>query len=220
MSGQFAFRNAERSNAAPPEQRAFEDAIARATLSPGIAPWAGARAGLGERFEAGLAYTGRSVRADARRAFGGDSVAVSVGAAASAVFSETNDGSDGPSPSMTSGRLSPTVADVRANGYGFVEGWLGARGGVEHVGGDLPLAPGGEEPPGKASFGATRWYGGGLVGAALGLSPITVAVELDVAYQSVTGTASFPAEAGPPGRRDGSASGLTLSPAGAIIGKF
>ena len=135
---------------------------------------------------------------------------------------------------MTSGRLSPTVADVRANGYGFdvpvlvgwrsaasvVEGWLGARGGVEHVGGDLPLAPGGEEPPGKASFGATRWYGGGLVGAALGLSPITVAVELDVAYQSVTGTASFPAEAGPPGRRDGSASGLTLSPAGAIIGKF
>jgi hypothetical protein len=235
VSGQFAFRNEPGAQGGPPEQHAFEDAIARASLSPGIAPWVGARAGLGGHFEAGLAYTGRSVRADARRAFGGETVAVSVGAAASAVFSDPQDRiDDGTAPMPMRGRLPPGGGDLRATGYGFdvpvlvgwrstasvVQGWIGARGGVEQINGDLPLPPvGGERAP-FASFSATRWYGGGLVGAAVGLWPVTVAVELDIAYQGVSGRASFPAEAGSPPQRDGSVSGLTVAPAGAIIGKF
>jgi len=46
-----------------------------------------------------------------------------------------------------------------------------------------------------------------------------VAVELDVAYQSTTASGRFPGPGGP-GRRDGTLSGVTLAPAGAIIGKF
>lgn len=229
VSGQFAFHGP---TSGPPEQHTFEDAIARAALSPGIAPWASARAGLGGQFEAGLAYTGRSVRADARRAFAGDSTALSVGAAASAVFSDPRDLAD--APSVTSGRIPPNGGDLHATGYGFdvpilfgwrstasvVQAWAGARGGVERLDGDLPLAPAHDAPSPSAAFSTTRWYGGGLVGAAVGLSPVVVAVELDVAYQSVSGRASFPAELGDPARRDGSVHGLTLSPAGAIIGKF
>jgi hypothetical protein len=232
LSGQFAFRRDP--GAGPPEQHAFEDAVARASLSPGVAPWVGLRAGLGGRFEAGLTYTGRSVRADARRAFGRDAVAVSVGAAASAVFSDPQDHvENGTAPPPMQGRLPPGGGDLRATGYGFdvpvllgwrstasvVQGWVGARGGVERIDGDLPSPP----PMGPASlvsFSATRWYGGGLVGAAVGLWPVTVAVELDVTYQGVSGNATFPVPAGAPRQRDGSVSGITLAPAGAIIGKF
>jgi hypothetical protein len=236
VSGQFAFRSGDGARApGPPEQHSFEDAIARASLSPGIAPWVGARAGLGGRFETGLTYTGRSVRADARRAFGGETVAVSVGAGASAVFSDPQDRIDGNgAPIPMEGRLPLGGGDLRATGYGFdvpvlvgwrstasvVQGWIGARGGFERIDGDLPLAPAGGERVPFASFSATRWHGGGLVGAAVGLWPVTVAVELDVAYQGVSGKASFPDVAGPPAQRDGSVSGLTLAPAGAIMGKF
>src|SRR5258706_5050818 len=66
VSGEFSLR----SNGAPrppgdPEQAGFEDAVARAALSPGIAPWVGTRAGLGARLEGGLPDTGRAVRVDA-----------------------------------------------------------------------------------------------------------------------------------------------------------
>ena len=132
------------------------------------------------------------------------------------------------------GRLPLAGGDLRATGYGFdvpvlvgwrstasiVQGWVGARGGVEQLKGDLPLVPGADEHAPFASFSATRWYGGGLVGAAVGLWPVLVAVELDVAYQGVSGNASFPELTGAPRRHDGSVSGLTLAPAGAIIGKF
>jgi hypothetical protein len=235
VSGQFAFRGGQGAGASTaPEQHAFEDAIARASLSPGIAPWVGARAGLGGHFEMGLTYTGRSARADARRAFGGETVAVSVGAAASAVFSDPQDRVDDGMAPAPMGRLPASGGDLRATGYGFdvpvlvgwrstasvVQGWLGARGGFERIDGNLPFPPVGMERAPFASFSATRWYGGGLVGAAVGLWPVTVAVELDVTYQGVSGNASFPQQAGNPRQRDGSVSGLTLAPAGAIIGKF
>jgi hypothetical protein len=236
VSGQFAFRNGNATPApGPVEQRAFEGAVARATLSPGVAPWVGVRAGLGNYFEAGATYTGRSVRADARRAFGDASVAFSAGAGASAVFSRPEDRSSEPDTSPGSdGRIPSSGPDLHASGYGFdlpllfgwrstasvVQGWVGARGGVEHLEGSLPLAAMGPGGSPQASVAATRWYGGGLVGAAIGLPPLMVALELDVAYQAVSGTASFPGPAGLPMRREGSVTGLTLAPAGAIIGKF
>ncbi len=233
VTGQFAFRGTGPSRDAG-EQKTFEDAIARAALSPGIAPWIGARAGLGEQFEAGCTYTGRSVRADARRAFGDDSVAVSIGAGASAVFSEPEDRRDEGPSTPPSGRVPLTGPDLHASGYGFdlpvlvgwrstasiVQGWVGARGGVEHLSGELPLAPAGGGPPPSAQVTATRWYAGGLVGAAIGLPPLMVAVELDVSYQAVSATAAFPAPGPGPAGRDGEVHGLTLAPAGAIIGKF
>ncbi|HEX4341676.1 MAG TPA: hypothetical protein VH062_37460 [Polyangiaceae bacterium] len=231
VSGQFAFHGTSSSRA--PEQRGFEDSVARATLSPGVAPWAGVRGGFGEHFEGGLTYTGRSVRADARRAFGSEAIALSVGAGASAVFSDPDDRRVAGQP-PPSGRVPLSGPDLHASGYGFdvpvifgwrstasvVQGWVGVRGGVEHLDGELPLAPLASGPTPQASVTATRWYGGGLAGAAIGLPPLMVALEVDIAYQAVTGSASFPGPEGPPAGREGTLHGLTVAPAGAIIGKF
>ena len=238
VSGQFAFRNTE---APPPpggpptpgsnEQRNLEEAVASATLSPGVAPWVGVRGGLGARTEAGITYTGRTVRADARHAFGGDTVALSIGAGASGVFARPPDRTE-TEPPPPAGRVPPTGPGLDANGFGFdvpiivgwrssasvVQAWAGARAGFERVSGDLALAPLDRAP--SASVTATRWWGGGLVGAAVGLPPVMVAVEFDIAYHAVSGTAAFPEPGGPPPSRAVSVTGLTVAPAGAIIGKF
>jgi hypothetical protein len=240
VSGQFAFHSGgSRRTPGDPEQAGLEDAVARAALSPGVAPWVGARVGLGARVEGGLVYTGRAVRLDARRAFGREAIAVSIGAGASAVFARAT-GPDEPGPRPPTDRIAPAGGpELAANGFGFdlpvlvgwrssasvVQAWAGVRGGVERISGDLPLAPmpGAPPPPAPppAELVATRWYGGGLVGAAVGLTPFYVVLELDVAYQAVSASARFDGSGGPgPARREGSVTGLTLAPAGAILGKF
>jgi hypothetical protein len=206
----------------------LEQAVAGAALSPGIAPWVGVRAGLGARTEAGLTYTGRTVRADARHAFQSDAYALSIGAGASGVFARTDNSEQPPGGPVASGNSS-----LDANGFGFdvpiivgwrstasvVQIWAGARGGVERLYGDMRLE---DVPAPSASVTATRWWGGGLVGGAVGLPPLIVAVELDVAYHGVSGSAEMPGAGGapPPGPSPINVSGLTVAPAGAIIGKF
>ena len=57
-----------------------------ALLGPGISPWVSARVGLPHANEAGLTYTGRSLRLDGRHAFSlGGAWALSLGLGASAV---------------------------------------------------------------------------------------------------------------------------------------
>jgi len=61
------------------------------------------------------------------------------------------------------------------------------------------------------------------LGFAIGVNPIWVAVELDAAYQTMSASATFPAETlGPldPAERKSTFSGVTVAPTGAIIGKF
>lgn len=229
VSGQFAFRSNEPPPPGPPPMgndaaHRLEEAVAGTALSPGIAPWVGVRAGLGARTEAGLVYTGRTVRADARHAFENDAYALSVGAGASGVFARPPDSGE-----QSTGGPGSTTLD--ANGFGFdvpiivgwrstasvVQVWAGARGGVERLYGDVRLE---DVPAPAASVTATRWWGGGLVGAAVGLPPLIVAVELDVAYHGVSGSAEMPEPGGVPPPRPISVSGLTVAPAGAIIGKF
>jgi len=248
-SGQFVFGGGESSVdrvSVPPgspvassnaERVYLEGAVSRAALAPGVAPWAGARAGLGGSNEGGLTYTGRAARIDARHAFGDDTVAVSLGVGASAVLMHPGSNSDLPPPgsAVPAGRFSGRSDDIAATGWGFdvpvivgwrssasiVEAWAGVRAGVERVAGDLETQSS-VGAQGRASVTAFRKYGGGLVGAAIGLKPFAVALELDVAYQGVSGTATFPASAGgvPESHVDGTLSGVTLAPSGAIIGKF
>jgi hypothetical protein len=247
-SGQFVFGEGERSVVRSPvptngavsgsnaERVYLEGAVSRAALAPGVAPWAGARAGLGGSNEGGLTYTGRAARIDARHAFGDDTWALSLGLGASAVLMHPGSNHDLPPPGSTvsAGRFSGRSDDIAATGWGFdvpvlvgwrssasiVEAWAGVRAGVERVAGDLETnsSVGAE---GRASVTAFRKYGGGLVGAAIGLKPFSVALELDVAYQGVSGTATFPASAGvAEGHVDGTLGGVTVAPSGAFIGKF
>ncbi|MDB4933718.1 MAG: hypothetical protein JWP87_690, partial [Labilithrix sp.] len=52
-------------------------ALVAAAIAPGLAPFIGARVGVGNQFEGGLAYTGRAVRADLRRSFDSGKVSLS-----------------------------------------------------------------------------------------------------------------------------------------------
>lgn len=242
-SGQFVFgtgasaidqgRTAATQSTPDTQERAFvEGVVSQTALAPGLAPWVGARAGLGGSNEGGLIYTGRTVRVDARHAFGNDTVALSIGAGASAVLMHPPSRSDLQTPPVpTAGRFALSTYNLSARGWGLdvpvlvgwrssasiVEAWAGVRAGVERVTGDLETVEPGDER-GFASVAVLRGYGGGLAGAAIGFAPLAVALEIDVAYQAVSATTDFPSRT--PTERDTHLSGLTIAPSGALIGKF
>jgi hypothetical protein len=176
-------------------------AIARFATAPGVAPFVAARAGLGRHNEAGLTYSGRSVRLDARHAFEWPSFALSLGAAGSAVLARPGDEPErhvGDQPGADTGLLTASLTSV--GGYGFelplvfgyrsdadvVRAWVGARLGMEHDGYDVSLL---ERPDtALATTGqATRIWGGGLFGFSVGFDPIEVRAELDAAYERAHG---------------------------------
>jgi hypothetical protein len=242
-SGQFVFgrgasaidqgRTATNASTKDNAERAFvEGVVSQTALAPGLAPWVGARAGLGGSNEGGLTYTGRAVRVDARHAFGNDTVAVSIGVGASAVLMHPPSVNELQTPPVpTAGRFAISTYNLSATGWGLdvpvlvgwrssasiVEAWAGVRGGVERVTGSLETVEPGDTK-GFASVAVLRGYGGGLAGAAIGFAPFSVALEIDVAYQAVSATATFPS--GTPSQRETSLNGLTIAPSGALIGKF
>ncbi|MBV9949891.1 MAG: hypothetical protein JOZ69_23820, partial [Myxococcales bacterium] len=132
---------ARREAAAPPgggpsPARAPDETFARgvlvaASVAPGLAPFAGARVGIADAFEGGLAYTGRAVRADVRRAFDlAPHWALSLGIAGSAAL-YGNQPSD-PLPDVDLARVRGWGGDVPLLvGYdsdgGLYAAWLGAR---------------------------------------------------------------------------------------------
>jgi hypothetical protein len=170
-----------------------EGALVAAAIGPGLAPVAGARVGVGAQSEAGLVYTGRAVRLDIRHSFDlADNWALSIGVGGSATLYGRNDA--GSIPNVDLGRLHGWGADVPLLVGYQSEGdlytvWLGARGGWEHVEiDDLTSEPGSGQlgtPP--ISLSATQFWGGGLVGVAVGFRHLHIAMELDVSYANVTG---------------------------------
>jgi hypothetical protein len=168
-------------------------ALVAASIAPGLAPLAGARVGIGARFEGGLTYTGRALRADLRRSFDlTDRLSLSVGAGGMSALYGHQEGTS--LPNVDLGQLHGWGADVPVLlGYAS-DGdlyllWVGARAGWEHI--DIsevrsepkPVTLG--QPP--ISLSATRWWGGGLLGLAVGFRHVHVAMELDVSYATVTG---------------------------------
>ncbi len=228
MSGQFVTAARTSTRVADPEQAFVEQAATHASLTSGVAPFVSARAGIQGNNEGGLTYTGRTVRVDARHAFGTDTLAFSVGAGASAVF--LGPGSHSTDTGETAGRLTGDASDSSASGFGFdipvlvgwrsspavVQAWAGARVGMERARAAFPLTTGTD----SASVTGTRWYGGGLVGFAVGLEPVWAAFELEAAYQTVQVGADFPGGSGTPGHRDATLSAVTIVPAGALVGRF
>ncbi len=57
-----------------------------AAIAPGIAPFVGMRVGIGDQFEGGLAYTGRTVRLDVRRSFDDGPWSLSIGVGGTGVL--------------------------------------------------------------------------------------------------------------------------------------
>lgn len=203
-------------------------ALLRALLGPGTAPWAGARVGLPGSNEAGLTYTGRALRLDARHAWPlGDEVALSLGVGATALLPDN----DSLPPVQGEGAPGPAEFELNASGWGadvpllvgyqslggFVEGWAGLRAGFERVEGELRRV---SADPASARLDASgqRWWAGGLVGFSVGVPPLWLRFELATTFQQLDGEVASGADMPALGTMD--AARWTLAPSGAIVGKF
>ena len=192
-------------------------ALVSAAVAPGLAPFLAARVGVGNQFEGGLTYTGRAVRADMRRSFDFDRHwSLSLGLGGTAALYGRQQGTDLPDVDLGAlhgfGADLPVLVGWQSNG-GLYMFWAGVRGGFEH---DVVETVTSE--PKSVTIGtapihldATRGYGGGLLGIATGFRHVHVALELDVAYQYVTGTYN---------NNDVTVKGLSLSPATALWWSF
>jgi hypothetical protein len=168
-------------------------ALVSAAVAPGLAPFVGARIGVGNSFEGGLAYTGRSVRADMRRSFDEKNWSLSLGLGGTAALYGRQQGQDLPAVDLSSlkgyGLDLPILGGWQSNG-GLYMFWFGARAGfeidtIEKLTSEPKPAPVFPQP---IRLEATRWYGGPLIGAATGFHHVHVAIEIAATYNSVTGT--------------------------------
>jgi hypothetical protein len=173
-------------------------ALVAASVAPGIAPVAGAHVGVGADFEGGIVFTGRAVRADFRRSFPlDDRWDLSLGVGGSAILYGRNDANASTNPSVPGVDIShlhgwgadvPLLVGYQSDGDLYMI-WAGLRGGWQQVEiGDLTSQPGSTPlgaPP--ISLSATEFWGGGVIGAAVGFRHVHLALELDASYDSVAG---------------------------------
>lgn len=208
--------------------RFAQGALARFAVAPGVAPFVAGRAGLGNHNEAGLTYTARSLRLDARHAFEWPKVALSVGAVAIGALPRAGD-RPGEYVDASRSALGLRSAElVSPRGYGLelpvlfgyrssadvVKLWTGLRAGFERDEFDITVV---ESPDTvvASNANATRLWAGGLVGFSVGLAPIEVRVELDAAYERASGDL-LTGES----KLDVSVEGVSLTPAMAISAEF
>ena len=191
-------------------------ALVAAAIAPGLAPFVGARVGAGNKFEGGLAYTGRAVRVDMRRGFDDGNVTYSVGLALSAALYGRQQGSE--LANVDLGALHGYGGDVPLlvgweSAGGIYKVWGGVRGGFER---DVVETVTSEAKPVTAGNGplhldANRYWGGGVVGLATGFRHVHVALELSAAYQVVKGSYN---------ENDVTVRGVSLAPATALWWTF
>jgi hypothetical protein len=185
-------------------------AAAEAMAPEQVAPWVGARVGLGADIDAGVATSIRAVRIDARHAWVFGNYAVSVGAGFDGLLAGSDaDGASG------AGFDVPLLVGARSDGD-ILRGWLGARGGYQHLSGSVSVPPVAGAAGASGTLTGGQWSAGGVLGLAAGLKPIWVAVELDVSL--LFGNASLDLADGT--RRSSDLSGVAFVPAGALFTKF
>lgn len=218
----------------PPLSEDQSDTLARGVLAeaiatPALSPWLAARAGIGQGWEAGLGYTGRRVRVDLRRGFEHDTYAFSVGGAITGVVPDPGSVGDSPSSTLPDGSQRLGHADLgNVRGFGvdvpllvglrtepsFSHAWLGVRAGYERATGDAALAFASGAPV-AVNLEARTLSLGMLVGASLGVGPVSVAVELGAAFYDLRGSLDLGGS-----RTEAGVSGLALTPAAAVTGKL
>jgi hypothetical protein len=205
------------STALPPSGPSYaRAALVEASVAPGLAPLVGARVGLGMQFEGGIGYTGRTVRLDARRSFDLSSHwAMSLGAGAMAEVYGHDDA--GVVPALDPSQLHGWGADVPIV-IGYTSDaelymvWIGARTGWEHVDSGAPASLGTVTPMAPSPvLSATRFWGGGLLGFAVGFRHLHAAIELDCSYATVSGAY---------GATRAEVIGATIAPASAVWWRF
>ena len=190
-------------------------ALVAAAVAPGIAPFVAARVGVGDHFEGGIGYTGRGARIDMRHSWDSGPTSFSAGLGATTLFYGHSLGGD--LPNVDLGDLRGYGLDVPLlvgwdSVAGIYQAWAGVRGGWDHAAIEIVRSePKDAGPGGPISLAATRFYGGGLVGFAIGFRHVHVALELDVAYMHVDGAYNA---------TQTSVDGVAISPASAIWWTF
>lgn len=191
-------------------------ALVAAAVAPGLSPFVGARVGVGERFEGGLAYTGRAVRVDMRRSFDQGAWSFSAGLGLSAALAGRQQGSELPNVQLESlkgyGGDIPLLVGWESAG-GIYKIWGGARGGFERDVVELltsePKSVAIGTPPIRLE--ANRYWGGAVLGIATGFRRVHVALELSAAYQVVSGSYN---------ETSATVRGVTLAPSTALWWTF
>ena len=191
-------------------------ALVAAAIGPGLAPFVAARVGVGDRYEGGVAYTGRAARIDMRRSFDRGAFSLSLGAGVTGVFYGRQEGSSLPAVDLS--ELHGYGADVPVlvgwqSDAGLYMAWAGLRAGWEHDAIESLTSEPKVSALGSPSvhLSGERFYGAGVLGVGTGFRHVHVAIELDVAYQTVTG--DFNAT-------HVNVHGLTLVPASALWWNF
>jgi len=168
-------------------------ALVAAAVAPGLSPFVGARVGVGDNFEGGLAYMGRGVRVDMRRSFDSGKWSYSAGLGLSATLAGKQQGSELPNVDLESikgyGGDIPLLAGWESAG-GIYKTWFGVRGGFERY-----IVETLSSEPKTTVIGnpairleANRAWGGALFGVATGFNHVHVALEISAYYQVVSGS--------------------------------
>ena len=193
-------------------------ALAVAALGPGVSPFVSARVGIGGDNEAGLSYTGRSLRIDARHAFQTPSWALSIGLGGHGTRGRPGDGTSSELAGLSTEGVNgfgvdlPILVGWRSDAQ-LLSFWGGGRAGFEKLGGRICLGEGGQGCPASTPWSATRSFGGAVLGFTLGFRHVFVSLEVDGYYQHAK--ASFDDRPG-----DVAVSGFTIAPSGAVMGRF
>ncbi|AUX26648.1 hypothetical protein SOCEGT47_072180 [Sorangium cellulosum] len=175
------------STAGDPAEGAAERTLSELTAAPGVAPWVSARVGIDGDNEAGLTYTGRSVRLDGRHAFSLGKPTLSIGLGASALFA-SEPGADG-SGVQGAGLDVPVLLGFQSDADLYAV-WFGPRLGLELLGGEvrLPAADASTATRGPLVDASGRHLALGFVlGVRAGFRHVHVALEATATYHHARG---------------------------------
>lgn len=218
---------AERPLTSPDEVEAhLRGVLSEAFVAPGVAPWVAARLGLGGAREAGITYTGRSVRVDVRQAFVREDLALSIGLGASGVLSSPDSRPIDSAPANDVdldargfGVDVPILVGVRL-GSGLFELWAGPRVGFESIWGDLGLLASDGGSVARTQVTGRRWWGTLLAGLSVGVPPVDFRFEMAVGYHALSGELEPDEEGRLPAVDEMEGHAWTYAPTAAIVGKF
>jgi hypothetical protein len=205
-----------------PQESQNRTTVQDLSVAPGVAPWGAARVGIIGSNEAGITYSGRTLRVDARHAFAIGKAALSVGVGASGVFAEAPGGGNARGV-WGGGADLPVLIGVRSTGDLFAF-WFGPRAGFEIVSGQIQLSNFAGGAP-LFDVDGKHFYAGLTAGMRAGFRHIHLALELNAAYHTADGTfrptmlgggvgAALPASS------SSSVQQLSLTPAGALVVTF
>jgi hypothetical protein len=196
-------------------------ALVAAAVAPGMAPFVSGRVGAGRDTEAGLSYTGRTARLDARYAPINGPAALSVGLGASAILGHRGGSTSSQLDHLVLDGLSGWGADIPVI-FGLTSDadvlwwWVGARAGYESLRGSVAY-----EVPAPATGGAAtsisgdvegrRMWASALTGIAIGFRHVHAGIELQGTYHDARGKLWG---------TDVTANGLSVTPAAALLGSF